>query len=855
MAYDPQRLRQLSSREAQTLGLPPGYKTYSPFPFGSLNQHDARHAMSDQQFYWLENVILDGAGKLRSIPGESTTPLYTATGGRTILNFFFYDIGTTSYCAVFFTDGTAVQVQVSDGSTTDISTVTGTFYDTTYADTLPACASWGAEYLVISNNKNTTDYWIWDGAVLYTSGTLGPVVEITGTGQGYDGSQPTMTAYGGHGTGATFAATVDAGGVVRVVVTDSGSGYLPDEYVGIQFSGGGCPDSGPIFPGRLVSTTVASIEVVDGGHGYTSATVSVTGGGGSGCTATATVSNGRVASITVTAPGSSFESAPDVAISGDGVDAKAAAYLTPGQLSTSGNISATSNGVGHWYPPLLVFEGGHYTRQGSGESLYDSAGSGGAVREVRVIEPGSNYTGSATMVVNNTNTSGSGCTVTANMRGGGVQRITVTAPGSGYRYPPHIYSTGTVATGGTLATFEVFMDPSVDVDQYRVNNAGEGYTDAPTVIPLPGSNNAAYATVEVMPFGISGAAIETFQSRVWLAFPRAKNASDPPTGGQLIISDPSSLTLFPTVFVDNQSVLRQTYRGIKQSNGYLYCFGDSSVDIISNVSTDENGITTFNYQNVDPQIGLGFRDTLQGLGRSLFFGNMNGAFRLTGGAVERVSEIINDLYEHAVFPDDGGVTPSSALAYIHNIRCYLTLISITDPFDATTRVVMLGLTEDGNWFVTTQETTPTFIASLTSNSNLIAYSTDGTTIQQMFSTPSAIEKVIATKLYGADQLGFTKLIHNVCVQGEDLSSDSSGFEATITLNTELPAPNNNVVLPVTADLADQRVFTGDRADLRCGFVGLTLGSTSPNFAIYNMTIGYETEQGPIGDSGQNAPTA
>jgi hypothetical protein len=127
-------------------------------------------------------------------------------------------------------------------------------------------------------------------------------------------------------------------------------------------------------------------------------------------------------------------------------------------------------------------------------------------------------------------------------------------------------------------------------------------------------------------------------------------------------------------------------------------------------------------------------------------------------------------------------------------------------------------------------------------------------IVQLFTTPSAtLEKVIATKLYGADTFGFLKLIQNVMLEGKDMSSDSSGVAIDIVVNTELPAPAASVTLDFQADLSDTRVFTATAKDVRGRFLGLTLGSTSKDFAINGISIGYTLEQGPIGADESNAP--
>ena len=71
---------------------------------------------------------------------------------------------------------------------------------------------------------------------------------------------------------------------------------------------------------------IDSIQVTNGGTGYTSAAVSITSTTGKGATAIAVVSNGTISAINVTNPGTGYQDAT-VVITGDGSDATATATL------------------------------------------------------------------------------------------------------------------------------------------------------------------------------------------------------------------------------------------------------------------------------------------------------------------------------------------------------------------------------------------------------------------------------------------------------------------------------------------------------------------------------------------------
>ena len=71
---------------------------------------------------------------------------------------------------------------------------------------------------------------------------------------------------------------------------------------------------------------IDSIQVTNGGTGYTSATVSIISTTGKGATATAVISNGAITAINVTNPGTGYQDVT-VVITGDGSDATATATL------------------------------------------------------------------------------------------------------------------------------------------------------------------------------------------------------------------------------------------------------------------------------------------------------------------------------------------------------------------------------------------------------------------------------------------------------------------------------------------------------------------------------------------------
>jgi hypothetical protein len=736
-------------KEQARLGLPDGFKMATSFPFSGMNQEASRIGIEDAEFFYRENFIKIGPGRLRTI-WDVGVPIYTAPSGKTIVWFIFFNIAAVNYAAVFLSDGTADQVNVATLAITHISTVAGTFYAGTQ---LPAACQSGSQYLLIVNNITSNSYWIWDGTVLYTAGSLGPGVTITSGGAGYS-SAPTVTAYGGTGSGATFSPSIANGSVVSVVLTNPGTGYSPGDVVQLAFTGGGSNTSAKLTA-VLQGAVISAIDILAPGSGYTNGTyaLGITGGGGTGATGTFTVAGNIVTSIALTAGGSGYTSTPTISFPGaGGSGAQGKAILVPGGIAS---VTVTNGGTGYNSTPTLTVVGG----------------------------------------------GGTGATLTATISGGAITGV-------------------------------------------AVNVAGTGYTSVPAIEVQSGVNNAASATVSLMPFGISGSSIETFQSRVWIPFPNQAGKQN--NGGTFLVSAPSSITDFSTsdgglIFVSNDRFLRANYVNIRQSNGYLYPFGDSSVEVISNVQTSGNpSTTTFNYQNVDPQIGMAWRDTCQDFSRTILFSNSLGVFGLYGGAVTKVSKKIDQIFDNAIFPPTAGaVTPCAAVASIHTIRTYLILMTIMDPFTAAPRNVLLAWDET-EWFVVSQTPALIYIGTQEIDSDLTAWGTDGTTLMPLMETPSTlITKKLSSKLWGAANAFLTKLALGFYVQGTDRSAAKVGISLNVNVDSELTSTTiPNSPLSITAVSPNMQFIPTGSGDIYGQQLGYTLTSTSPDFELDYLGLGY-----------------
>lgn len=707
--------------------------------FGGLNTRAKRTAIEDNEFSWLENFYPIGNGNLRTLYDKGST-LYTAPGGRTILHYVPYNIGSTSYIAVFLDNGTAYQVNVANGAITTISASANTFYNGT--SSIPAAAQWKSELLVIVGDPSDNGFWLWNGTSLFAAGGLSPDVTVTNSGRNYT-SAPTVTAYGGSGSGATFTATVANNAVTQVVCTNPGSGYLLNDQPVLAFSGGGSDSGAAVLAAVDLSVGgVSRVDVITNGVNYVgNVSIQFSGGGGTGAEAVVSAAAaGAIYGITVTNPGTGYTSAPTVTIVGS-------------------------------------------------------------------------YTTVATAV--------------ATIARGQVSSFTVAAGGTNYDAPPTV----TVVGDGVGATATATLTAGV-VTSVTPINAGTGYTFARVL--LSNGNDAAVASCQLMPFGINGSTVETYQSRVWVG-----------DGTKGHFTAAASTSNFATSagggsYPATESFLREKIVRFFQSNGFLYQIGDSSINVISNVQTaGQPPSTTFNNANVDPQVGTPWPNTVQAFGRALVFANPLGVYALYGGAAEKVSDGLDGLFEAADFTT---LTPTASVATIFGIRCYCFLFRTTDKYTATTRNIM-ALWDGQSWFIGTQTVSLKQVATQEINSLISTWGCDGTNLFKTFQTPSnTLEKRLQTKLRPGDSYLMWKQVNRFAIVAESNHADGAQFAVQ---NNALSAVNgyvagSSVTVPVTFGQAPA-VCVFDDPDLAAygQFIGITGTSMAKDATIMSLQQLYQ----------------
>jgi len=370
-----------------------------------------------------------------------------------------------------------------------------------------------------------------------------------------------------------------------------------------------------------------------------------------------------------------------------------------------------------------------------------------------------------------------------------------------------------------------------------------------TTLSSPGGAVPAWLGTGIMPSGISGTGVESFQSRVWIINGAKLTWSAPGNGGDFVAADGSGTA------VSTDSFLRVQYTGIRQANGFLYLFGDSSVNVISNVQTAGSPlVTTFNNQNVDPQSGAGWFNGVQVFSRGLVFSNYEGIFALFGGSSQNVGEDLDGIFTLAaqtqVVNRNPSTQPSTAIASINSVTTFMLLWPVKGPFDVALRNALL-MWDGKKWYIGSQTTTLTFINSRQLLSTLQAWGTDGTNLYQLFTTASTANvKVWQTKLFSGEgpQTVKQSMRHYTSV----IDNSALGFSIATTLDTvnEAVLTAGAQALTVTIPAAATTVYlTGlgsSMSSARGNYLGWTsVVNSASDFTLISQQTLYQ-EQSPLG---------
>jgi hypothetical protein len=237
---------------------------------------------------------------------------------------------------------------------------------------------------------------------------------------------------------------------------------------------------------------VASLTLVNGGSGYTSAPSVSFGTPGTGASATTTLAPAGVASVSVNNRGSGYTGVPGVTVTGGaGSGAVATASMRVGATSVTsanGSYSGIATPTVTFSAPSCTINGTTCIRATGTATMSNNNVNNGnrRVTGINLGNAGLGYTSAPSITF-----STGPATATATLS---VDRVTVATPGTGYVAPLTVaFANG----GGTGAAATALVAPT-SVASITLTNGGSGYTTVPTVTiaaPTSGTRATASATI------------------------------------------------------------------------------------------------------------------------------------------------------------------------------------------------------------------------------------------------------------------------------------------------------------------------------------------------------------------------
>ncbi|MEM7144526.1 MAG: fibronectin type III domain-containing protein [Verrucomicrobiota bacterium] len=248
------------------------------------------------------------------------------------------------------------------------------------------------------------------------------------------------------------------------------------------------PTSAPAGSATISGGSVAMVHVLAGGSGHQAPpSVILTGGGGSGAKAIASITDGAVSSILVTDPGSGYTSAPIVSFGAHSIE-----------------IIGNANGSAYTYNGVIQSDGlgGHQV----------------VLTGTTTPAPPAPTPPDAQVTVHLPTTDLAQATGTANISGGTVTSVTITAGGTGYVTAPIV----TISGGGGINALATATVSGGSVTAINVTSPGAGFASAPTVTinPPAGSLDTFIygATLSADSFSVAGLTPEQVQANTNIVY-------------------------------------------------------------------------------------------------------------------------------------------------------------------------------------------------------------------------------------------------------------------------------------------------------------------------------------------------
>jgi len=380
--------------------------------------------------------------------------------------------------------------------------------------------------------------------------------------------------------------------------------------------------------------------------------------------------------------------------------------------------------------------------------------------------------------------------------------------------------------------------------------------DANFTISPPGSNAPTWltggATTDasgnplVMPSGLPGIfAMEVYNQRLFVLGQTVVSFSAPSNGADF--STAGGGGSFP-YFGDQLTV---SFTEMCATAGFLYIFGDSMTDWISNIqlvgqaqATTSPSVTTpytteFQLSNYNPQIGQRFFRPVGKWLQALTVFDLAGVYLMSGdGQATWLTQKVTNLW-HSLNPTP--FQPTAAPVHVFGQRWLLFNGTFTDPWGVARSMILCW---NGQiWTVASQRYALTHIGFYEQDSCITAYGTDGSVLVQLFAQPDpALEKRLSTKAYNGsppEPLAIKNWKRSY-MHLRDMAGQPEGSFLTGSFSTAgggIPNGSQRVSFEVQPNIDDIRPHPTEGQGI---FGWLDLTSNSPDFIIERILLAYES---------------
>lgn len=370
--------------------------------------------------------------------------------------------------------------------------------------------------------------------------------------------------------------------------------------------------------------------------------------------------------------------------------------------------------------------------------LVTAAGTGYAVGDSITLTDGSPTTPAQIIVAT---ISGGGAT-------GPITGITL-ATGGAYPGPPNSTLVATGPTGNAVSTTGsgtgVTFTCHIQAVSMNILTRGTGYTGLTEVTDETATTNID--TWSIASSGvIGGTSIATYAGRVWIGLSRT-----------VYFTDINSYNSFGGVggsFFISDSYLHDNVTALYAANNYLYIFGDSSIDALSNVTVSA-GVTFFSRINVTASVGTSTPTSIFAYYRAIMFYHSSGFYLLSGATPEKISDKISQIIP--TITASTGTGSRYPLVYggqllIQGELCACFNFCFVDPIAYVgNNRNLIAVFFRGRWWVASYYapggSSPPAMLSIDQNGAPTLYAWEGNNLFQLFGSTGNANWLIKTKLW------------------------------------------------------------------------------------------------------------